>query len=136
MGPSVPLLYLRMAAYRPRVSLCTDPRPPSVRSSQPLDWRVSPPCEDSPIYEDFTIIIDSLSSINLLKSTQRKDFPLWLYRPAERQLLIHVVSLINRRAAASIITRFVKVKVDRAEPFNEAADLWRRLQQSWTRPCP
>ena len=40
----------------------------------------------------------------------------------ERQLLTHVVSLINRRAAAGVITRFVKVKVHRTEPLNEAAD--------------
>ena len=40
----------------------------------------------------------------------------------ERQLLTHVVSLINRRAAAGVIMRFVKVKAHRAEPLNEAAD--------------
>ena len=33
----VPLSYLRIAAYKPRVSLCNDPRPPAVQSSQPLD---------------------------------------------------------------------------------------------------
>ena len=79
-------------------------------------------CKDSPIDEDLTILTDSLSSTNLLKSTQRKDFPLWLCRHAERQLLTHVVGLINRRAVAGATTRFVKVKAHRAEPFNEMAD--------------
>ena len=41
-------------------------------------------CEYSPIEEDLTILTDSLSSMNILRSTQRKDFPLWLYRHAER----------------------------------------------------
>ena len=35
--------------------------------------------------------------MNLLKSSHGKEFPLWLYRNAERQLLTHVVSLINWR---------------------------------------
>ena len=47
--------------------------------------------EDSPIDEDLTILTGSLGSMNLLKSTQRKDFSLWLYRHSERQLLTHVV---------------------------------------------
>ena len=79
-------------------------------------------CEDSPIDEDLTVLTDSLSSMTLLKSLQRKDFPLWLYRHAERQLLTYVVSRINRRAAAGVLTRFVKVKAHRGEPLNEAAD--------------
>ena len=37
-------------------------------------------------------------------------------------LATHMVSLISRRAAAGATTRFVKVKADRAEPLNEAAD--------------
>ena len=37
-------------------------------------------CEDSPIDEDLTILTDSLSGMRLLKSLQRRDFPLWLYR--------------------------------------------------------
>ena len=63
-------------------------------------------CEDSPIDEDLTILADSLSSMNLLKSSHGKEFPLWLYRKSERQLLTHVVSLINRRAAAGATPRF------------------------------
>jgi hypothetical protein len=72
--------------------------------------------------EDLTILTDSLSSMSLLKSMQRRDFPLWLHRLPERQLLIYVASLINGRAASDVITRFVKVKSHRAEPLNEAAD--------------
>ena len=47
---------------------------------------------------------------------------LWLHRHPEPQLLISVAGLINRRAASDVITCFVKVKSDRAEPLNEAAD--------------
>jgi len=79
-------------------------------------------CEASPMDEDLTILTDSLSSMCLLKSMQRRDFPLWLHRHPERQLLIYVASLINGRAASDVITRFVKVKSHRAEPLNEAAD--------------
>ena len=79
-------------------------------------------CEASPMDEDLTILTDSLSGMCLLKSMQRKDFPLWLYRHPERQLLIHLARLINGRAASNVATRFVKVKSHRAEPLNEAAD--------------
>ena len=79
-------------------------------------------CEDSPLGEDLTALTDSLSGMLLLKSLQRKDFPLWLYRHPERQLLMYVTNLINRRAASGVLTRFVKVKAHRAEPLNEAAD--------------
>ena len=54
--------------------------------------------------------------MNLLKSTQQKDLPLWLCRHAEPQLLTHVVSLINRRAAAGATTRFVKVQRSGTRP--------------------
>jgi len=66
-------------------------------------------CEASPMDQDLTILTDSLSSMCLLKSMQRRDFPLWLHRHPERQLLIHVAGLINGRAASDVITRFVKV---------------------------
>ena len=64
-----------MAAYKPRVSLCTDPRP-EASSIRPELTVIGLACEDSPIDEDLTILKDSLSSMNLLKSTQRKDFTL------------------------------------------------------------
>jgi hypothetical protein len=65
-------------------------------------------CEASPMDEDLTILTDSLSSMCLLKSMQRRDFPLWLHRHPERQLLIYVAS--SARAASDVITRFVTVK--------------------------
>jgi hypothetical protein len=53
---------------------------------------------------------------------QSGDFPLSLYRHSVRHLLLHVVKLLNRRAAAGHITRFIKVQAHRGEPLNEAAD--------------
>jgi hypothetical protein len=43
-------------------------------------------------------------------------------RHSVRHLLLHVVTLLNRRAAAGRITRFIKVLAHRGEPLNEAAD--------------
>ena len=79
--------------------------------------------EECPIEEDLTILTDSLSSMDLLQSMQRGDFPLSLYRHSVRHLLLHVVTLLNRRAAAGRITRFIKVRAHRGEPLNEAADV-------------
>jgi hypothetical protein len=58
----------------------------------------------------------------LLKSLQRKDFPLHLYCHSVQQLLSHVVQLFNQHATAGGITRLVKVRAHRGEPLNEAAD--------------
>jgi hypothetical protein len=60
--------------------------------------------------------------MDLLQSMQRGDFPLSLYRHSVRYLLLHVVKLVNRRAAAGHIKRFIKVLAHRGEPLNEAAD--------------
>ena len=79
-------------------------------------------CEDVRREEDLTILTDSLSCMVRLKSLQRRDFPLWLYRHPLRQLLVHTVRLINARAEAGSVTRFIKVKSHRGEPLNEAAD--------------
>jgi len=78
--------------------------------------------EDCPGEEDLNILTDSLSSMRLLKSMQRKDFPLQLYRHPVRQLLLHVVRLINKRAESGRTTRFIKVRAHRGEPLNEGAD--------------
>ncbi len=78
--------------------------------------------EECPIEEDLTILTDSLSSMDLLQSMQRGGFPLSLYRHSVRHLLLHVVTLLNRRAATGRITRFIKVRAHRGEPLNEAAD--------------
>ena len=50
---------------------------------------------------------DSLSCMVLLKSLQRRDFPLWLYRHLVLQLLIQTVRLMNARADAGVVTRLV-----------------------------
>jgi ribonuclease HI len=60
--------------------------------------------------------------MDLLQSMQRADFPLWLYRHPARQLLVHIASLINQRAADGVATRLVKVKAHEGDPLNEAAD--------------
>jgi ribonuclease HI len=78
--------------------------------------------EDCPGGEDLNILTDSLSSMRLLKSMQRKDFPLQLYRHPVRQLLLHVVRLINKRTESGRATRFIKVRAHRGEPLNEKAD--------------
>ena len=56
--------------------------------------------EECPVQEDLTLLTDSKSSMDLLRSMQRVDFPPWLYRHPARQLLGHVAALINQRAAA------------------------------------
>ena len=78
--------------------------------------------EDCPGEEDLNILTDSLSSMRLLKSMQREDFPLQLYRHPVRQLLLHVVKLINKRAESGRATRLIKVRAHRGEPLNERAD--------------
>ncbi len=79
--------------------------------------------EDCPGEEDLNILTDSLSSMRLLKSMQRGNFPLSLHRHLVRQLLLHVVRQLNRRAGTGCITRFIKVRAHRGEPLNELADL-------------
>jgi hypothetical protein len=66
--------------------------------------------------------MDSLSAMRLLQSMQRKDFALSLYRHSVRQLLLHVVKLIDKRAVAGSITRLIKVRAHRGGTLNEAAD--------------
>ena len=78
--------------------------------------------DDCPGEEDLNILTDSLSSMRLLKNMQRVDFPLSLHRHPVRQLLVHVVKLINRRSETGRATRFIKVRANRGEPLNELAD--------------
>ena len=78
--------------------------------------------EDSPGDEELTLLTDSESLMMLLQSTQRRDFPLWLYRHTPRQLLMSTANLINRRRASWVMTRFIKVEAHRGEQLNEAAD--------------
>jgi ribonuclease HI len=78
--------------------------------------------EGCPGEDDLNILTDSLSSMQLLRSMQREDFPLSLYRHPARQLLVHVVNLLNARAEAGRATCFIKVRAHRGEPLNELAD--------------
>ena len=71
--------------------------------------------KDCPDEEDLNILTDSLSAIMLLRSMQRKDLPLWLYRHTALQLLQHTAQLINRRAEQGRITRFIEVKAHSGE---------------------
>ncbi len=48
--------------------------------------------------------------------------PLPLHRHPVRQLLVHVIKLINRRAETGRTTRFIKVRAHRGEPLNKLAD--------------
>ena len=72
--------------------------------------------------EDLTILTDSLVAMTSLFSLRRVDFPLSLHRNPCRQLITHVVTLLNQRHTAGLVTRFVKVKAHCGEPLNEAAD--------------
>ncbi len=83
--------------------------------------------EASPPDEDQTILTDSLVAMTTLRGfslVRRADFPLSLHRNACRQLITHVVQLLNRRYATSVVTRIVKIKSHCGEPLNlnEAAD--------------
>jgi hypothetical protein len=51
--------------------------------------------EDCPGGEYLNILTDSLSSMRLLKSMHRNDFPLQLYRHTVRQRMLHVVLIIK-----------------------------------------
>ena len=48
--------------------------------------------------------------------------PLSLYRHSVRQVLLHVVKLIKKRAVAGSSTRLIKVGAHWGGPLNEAAD--------------
>jgi hypothetical protein len=87
--------------------------------------------EECPIEEDHTILTDSLSSMNLLQSMQTGDFPLSLYRHGVRHLLLHVVTRLNRRAAAGHITRFIKVLAHRIRAHHNLAQrLWKGIRDA------
>jgi ribonuclease HI len=98
-------------------------QPSSIR---PELTGISIAIEACPIEEALTVLTDSPSAMRLLGSMQRKDFPLSLrqslFRDSVRQLLVHVVKMINKRAVAGSITRLIKVRAHRGEPLNEAAD--------------
>jgi ribonuclease HI len=78
--------------------------------------------EESLPNEDLTILTDSLVAMTTLFSLRRVDFPLSLHSNPCRQLITQVVTLLNRRHTAGVVTRFIKVKAHCGEPLNEAAD--------------
>ena len=94
----------------------------SASSTRPELTGIALALEASPSDEDVTILTDSLVAMTTLFSLRRADFPLSLHHNACRQLLTHVVQLLNQRHAAGVVTRFVKVKSHCGEPLNEAAD--------------
>ena len=89
--------------------------------------------KDCPDEDDLDIprATDSLSAIVLLRSMQRKDLPLWVYRHTARQLLQHTAhwQLINRRVELGRNTRLIKVRAHSGEPLNEAADAPSRISK-------
>lgn len=94
----------------------------SASSTRPELTAIALALEESPPDEDLTILTDSLVAMTTLFSLRRADFPLSLHQNACRQLLTHVVNLLNQRHAAGVTTRFIKVKAHCGEPLNEAAD--------------
>ena len=92
----------------------------SEASIQPELTGLAMALEECPVQEDLTLLIDSKSSMDLLQSMQRVDFPLWLYRHLALHLLGHVASLIYQLAAAGVVTRLVKVKAHAGDHTSRA----------------
>ena len=111
--------YVSIGGRLPSRSVSVFGQPSSIR---PELTGIAMALKDCPDEEDLNILTDSLSAMVLLRSMQRRDLPLWLYRHPARQLLQHTAQLINRRAERGRITRFIKVKAHSGEPLNEAAD--------------
>jgi ribonuclease HI len=78
--------------------------------------------EDCPWKVDLNVLTDSLSAMRQFRSMQRGSLPLPLHRQPVRQLLVHVVKLIKRRAETGHNTRYIKLRAHRGEPLNELAD--------------
>jgi hypothetical protein len=108
-------------------------RPSSIRPE--LTW-IALALEGCPAEKDLNILTDSLSSMRLLMGMQRRDLPLSLYRHSVRQLLLHVVKLINNRAEAGCRTRFIKVRANRGSPLTKQQMSWRQQRQSLTQWAP
>ena len=94
----------------------------SASSTRPELTAIALALEACPATENLTILTDSLDSLTTLFHLRRADFPISLYRNPTRQLYIHIVRLLNRRHAAGVLTRLIKVKAHCGEPLNEAAD--------------
>ena len=76
----------------------------------------------APMDKDLTILTDSQDSLQLLTGMQRHDFPLFLHRRIEKQLLEGAVKALNNRASSGARTSLVKVKAHAGEPLNSLAD--------------
>ncbi len=94
----------------------------AASSTRPELTAIALALETCPATENLTILTDSLDSLTTLFHLRRADFPITLYRNPTRQLYIHIVRLLNRRHAAGVLTRLIKVKAHCGEPLNEAAD--------------
>ena len=82
----------------------------SASSTRPELTAIALALEACPATENLTILTDSLDSLTTLFHLRRADFPISLYRNPTRQLYIHIVRLLNRRHAAGVLTRLIKVK--------------------------
>ena len=94
----------------------------SASSTRPELTAIALALEQCPSTANLTILTDSQDSLTALSHSRRADFPLNLYRNSARQLITHVVKLLNARHAIGVTTRLVKVKAHCGEPLNEAAD--------------
>jgi ribonuclease HI len=94
----------------------------SASSTRPELTAIALALEQCPSTANLTILTDSQDSLTALSHSRRADFPLNLYRNPARQLITHVVKLLNARHATGVTTRLVKVKAHCGEPLNEAAD--------------
>jgi hypothetical protein len=66
----------------------------------------------------------------------RADFLLSFHRTTCRQLITHVVNLLNRRFTAGVVIRFIKVKAHCGELLNDAAPAKRRQETAqWRMHC-
>ncbi len=94
----------------------------AASSTRPELTAIALALETCPVTENQTILTDSLDSLTTLFHLRRADFPIMLNRNPTHQLYIHIVLLLNRRHAAGVLTRLIKVKAHCGETLNEAAD--------------
>ena len=130
-------MYAAYAAKENRISAHCIAVYGSSSSIRPELTAIAMAYEDVRREEDLTILTDSLSCLVLLKSLQWRDFPLWIFRHPLRQPWVHTVRLINARAEAGGVKRFIKVKLYRGEPlrpFTSRTRLPRRVGPATTEP--
>ena len=101
--------YVSIGGRLPPQSVSVFGQPSSIRPELTGIAMALKDCSDE---DDLNILTDSLSAIVLLRSMQRKDLPLWVYRHTARQLLQHTAQPINRRAELGRTTRLI---IERAQ---------------------